>query len=206
MAGNLPEELDLLAYIEDELDAARKRDVAEHVRGCAACARQVRELETARDALRGAPALELPADRRGRVLAELPARARAPRPARRRMLALVAALLAVAALVAVVATQEGAPPIGGGGEDQAAEQAPSAGQDETAAEERADTAPEAAAAQAPLAEVQGPPARVADFLRERGYRAQVVDGAVEVETNRPAAVQRLLVKRFARGEVVVYVR
>ena len=206
MAGTHPEELDLLAYVDEELDAARAREIAEHVGACATCAGQVRALAAGRDALRGAPALELPAHRRGRVLAELPAREPAPRRAPRRLLALVAALLAVAALAAVVATQELAPPGGGddagGRAEEAAQPAPPAGEGE-----RADTtAPDAAAAQAPLAEVEGPPSRVADFLRERGYRVRVVDGQVEVRTNRPAAVERLLTKRFARGDVLVYAK
>ncbi len=208
MAGAHPEDLELLAYVEDELDSARAREVADHARTCAACATQVRELETARDALRGAPVLRLPAERRDRLVAELPAPRDVRRATPRRLLALLAALVAVAALLAVVATQENGPTVGGQAEE-AAEQAPAEqAPPQTGEGERSDDrgAPEAAAGQAPLAEVEAQPARVADFLRERGYDARVVDGSVEVRTKRPAGVQRLLNRRFARGDVAVYVR
>jgi anti-sigma factor RsiW len=203
MAGTHPEELELLAYVEEELDSARAREIADHTRTCPACAGQVRELETARDALRAAPALHLPSDRRDRLVAELPAPARKPRATPRRLLALLAALVAVAALLAVVATQENGPTVGGQAEE-AAEQAPP----QTGEAERSDDrgTPEAAAGQAPLAEVEAQPSRVVDFLRERGFDARVVDGSVEVRTKRPAGVQRLLNRRFARGDVAIYVR
>jgi len=204
MAGAHPEEVELLAYVEEELDSVRAREIADHTRTCAACAGQVRELETARDALRGAPVLRLPAERRDRLVTQLPAREGFPRATPRRLLALLAALVAVAGLLAVVATQEGTRPMAGGQAEEAAEQAPP----QTGEEDRsvAPGAPEAAAGQAPLAQVEPPPSRVADFLRERGYDARVVDGSVEVRTKRPTAVQRLLNRRFARGDVAVYVR
>jgi anti-sigma factor RsiW len=208
MAGAHPDELELLAYVEEELDRARAGTIRDHTATCAACARQVRELETARDALRAAPDLRLPAERRERLVAELPAPARTPRATPRRLLALVAALIAVAALLAVVAARENGRTVGGQAE-RAAEQAPP----QTSEAERGEAgrsedagAPEAAAGKALLAEVEAPPSRVADFLRERGYEARVVDGSVEVQTKRPAAVQRLLNRRFARGDVSVYVR
>ena len=203
MAQSHPGDTELLAYAEDELDSPRRGEVAGHVRTCAACAGQVRELVAAREALRASPVLRLPTERRARVLAQLPPPGRAPRP-RRRLLALVGALLAVAALLAIVATQENGPPVGGQAEESAERAGPQAG----GAERSGDAdAPEAAAGQAaPLAQVEAPPSRVADFLRERGYEARVVDGAVEVRTRRPAAVRRLLNRRFARGGVAVYVR
>jgi anti-sigma factor RsiW len=204
MAGAHPEDFELLAYVEEELGAARAREIAEHAESCAVCTRQIGELETARNALRAAPALRLPVERRDRLVAELPARARTPRAAPRRLFALAAALLAVAALLAIVATQENGPSVGGEAE-QAAEQS----RPETGTPERgADTgAPEAAAGkEQPLAQVEGPPSRVAAFLRERGYEARIVDGTVEVRTKRRAPVRRLLSERFARGDVRVYVR
>jgi anti-sigma factor RsiW len=206
MPGAHPDELELLAYVEEELDSARARAIADHTAACAICARQVRELETARDALRAAPDLRLPAERRDRLVAELPAPGRTPRATPRRLLALVAALVAVAALLAVVARENG--PTVGGQAERAAEQAPpqTTEAERGEAERSEDTGAEAAAGKALLAEVEAPPARVADFLRERGYEARVVDGSVEVRTKRPDTVQRLLNRRFARGDVSVYVR
>jgi anti-sigma factor RsiW len=203
MAETHPDELELLAYTEGELDAASARRVADHARSCASCAGRVRALETARGALREAPLLPLPAERRARVIRELPPPPRRA-PARARLLALAAALVALAGLVAVVATREGGPTVGGDAR-QAAEQAPPPARESDRSGDA--NAPEAAAGRAaPLAQVDARPSRVAAFLRERGYDARVVGGSVEVRTKRGAAVRRLLAGRFPRGGVAVYVR
>ena len=203
MAGMHPEDVDLLAYVEDELDSARAGEIADHARTCAACASQVRELEAARDALRASPVLRLPAERRDHLVRELPTPAHTRRATPRRLFALVAALVAVAALLAVVATQQNGPRLGGQAEEEAVEQTPP----QTGEAER-DAGPPGAAleAAAPVAEVEGPPSRVVDFLEERGYAASVVDGSVVVRTKRRAAVGGLLKRRFASGDVQVYVR
>jgi hypothetical protein len=220
MAGPHPEDVELLAYVDEELDSARAGEITAHMRTCATCASQVRDLATARDALRAAPLLHLRAERRSRIIAGLPAPAHPPRARPRRLLALVIVLLAVAAVLAVVAAQENGPTVGGEAE-RAAEQAPTqtaeterdetgeAGRAETGEAGRADprAAPEAALTGAPpVARVDAPAARVANFLREQGYDARVVGRSVEVRTRRRAAVQRLLTGRFARGDVAVYVR
>ena len=203
MAGMHPEDVDLLAYVEDELDSARAGEIADHARTCAACAGQLRELQTARDALRASPVLHLPAERRDRLVAQLPAPRGMRRATPRRLFALVAALVAVAALLAVVATQQNGPRLGGQAEDEAAEQTPP-----PAGEAERDAGPPGAALEsaAPVAEVEGPPSRVVDFLEERGYAARVVDGSVEVRAKSRAAVAGLLNRRFASGDVQVYVR
>ena len=203
MAQAHPEEADLLAYVEEELDPIRRSQLAEHVGACPLCAGRVRELETARDALRASPLLRLPAERRAGLVERVSAPARARR-ARRPLVALVGALVAIAALLAVVATQENGPTVAGRGEDAAEEAAPQTGE-----AERSDDAGGSQAASgraAPVARVKAPPSRVAELLRARGYDARVVDGAVEVRTTRPAAVRRLVTGRFGRGGVVVYVR
>ena len=212
MAGPHPEDVELLAYVDEELDSARAGEITAHMRTCATCASQVRDLATARDALRAAPLLHLRAERRSRIIAGLPAPAHPPRARPRRLLALVIVLLAVAAVLAVVAAQENGPTVGGEAE-RAAEQAPTqtaeTERDETGEAGRADprAAPEAALSGAPpVARVDAPAARVANFLREQGYDARVVGRSVEVRTRRRAAVQRLLTGRFARGDVAVYVR
>jgi anti-sigma factor RsiW len=204
MAGAHPEDFELLAYVEEELGAARAREIAEHAESCAVCTRQIGELETARNALRAAPALRLPVERRDRLVAELPASAGRPRAAPRRLLVLAAALAAVAALLAVVATQENGPGVGGEAEQAAEQPQPATGAPERSTDT---TAPEAAAGkERPLAQVEGPPSRVAEFLRGRGYDARIVDGSVEVRAKRRAPVRRLLSGRFPRGDVGVYVR
>ena len=202
MAGAHPEDVELLGYVEDELDSARTREIADHTRTCTACATQVLELEIARDAVRGAPVLRLPPGRRDRLVAELPAPRGVRRAGPRRLLALVAALVTVAAVLAVVATQNG-PTVGGQGEEAAEQASP---QTDDAQRDTETRRAEAAAGQATVAQVEAPPSRVVDFLRERGYDARVVDGSVEVRTKRPAAVRGLLNRRFARGDVQVYVR
>ena len=220
MAGTHPEDVELLAYVDEDLDAARTGEIAAHMRTCATCASQVRDLAAARDALRAAPLLHLPAKRRSRIMAGLPAPDQPARPRSRRLLALVTVLLAAAAVLAVVAAQENGPTVGGEAE-RAAEQAPSqtgetgrdgpgdTGRAGTGEAGRADqrAAPEAALSGAPpVARVDAPPNRVAKFLREQGYDARVVGRSVEVRTKRRTAVKRLLTGRFARGDVAVYVR
>ena len=219
MAGSHPEDVELLAYVDEELDSARADEIAAHMRTCATCASQVRDLTAARDALRAAPFLHLPAERRSRLIAGLPARGRPARARPRRLLALVGALVTLAALLAVVAAQENGPTVGGEAE-RAAERAPSQTRETGRADEPAPSqggeetgrgddraAPEAALSGAPpVARVAGPPARVANFLRGHGYDARAVGRSVEVRTRRRAAVRRVLSGRFTRGDVAVYVR
>jgi anti-sigma factor RsiW len=207
MDGAHPDELDLLAYVEEELPDPRKAAVAEHVATCQACADSVRQLETARHVLRSAPLLELPAERRVAVRSGLPAR-----PSRRRIAwrpRLVAPALATAAIAAVIA----AAVISGdwdGGQEEAAMPA------ETAVAEEAEGGEQAAPAPAPAAgdtralsadvvrSVEGPPAEVARILGREGFDARVVDSAVEVRNADRDAVRRALVGRPA-GPVPVIV-
>jgi len=220
MAGTHPEDVELLAYVDEELASARADEIAAHMRTCATCASQVRDLAAARDALHASPLLHLPAERRGRIMVGLPAPDRPGRARPRRLLALVTVLLVVAAVLAVVAAQENGPTVGGEAE-RAAEQAPTqtaetgrdetgeAGRGETGGSGRADdrASPEAALSGAPpVARVAGAPTRVAEFLRGQGYDARAVGRSVEVRTRRRAAIRRLLTGRFARGDVAVYVR
>jgi hypothetical protein len=200
MAGTHPDELALLAYAEgDEVDPA----VGEHVQACSACGKRLELLAAGRDALRAAPLLELPPQRRHRILAELPRRRerRTARPLARvlAVAAPVAALAAVALVFVVVGNRAG-------GDDEGIE----------AGAERAQTADEAAeaeeggGAEEPLArtavrEVRGPAREVARLLREEGVDARVVDGSVEVRGATVAEVERVLAGRPS-GPVPVYVR
>jgi anti-sigma factor RsiW len=198
MDGAHPNELDLLAYVEEDLPESRKAAVAEHVAGCQACADSVRQLETARQVLRSAPPLELPAASRAGVLARLPARA--PRRRLRWLPAAVAPALAAAAVLAVVTgvvltvdwngreQEEGAALAPAPAEQATSEAGAGAGAEEA---EQDDTR----ALSSALRSVQGPPRDVALFLRRQGFDARVVDSTVRVRNADPDAVMRALADR-----------
>jgi anti-sigma factor RsiW len=213
MAEKHPDELELLAYVEEELPADARRDVVEHLVACRACAESVRRLEAGRDALRTAPLLELPADVRQEAIAGLPERRDPWRPFRpvRRAILVAAPVAAAAAFVGVfffAATQ-----LGGGGDDadsgEAAQVAEDAGGGADAAEtgrvEDADTSAQALETKGPpVVSVAGPPAEVVRTLRREGIDAEVVDGAVVADA-RSGEVEAALADRPA-GPVEVYVR
>ena len=86
MTEKHPDELELLSFVEEELDGDARQEVVEHLVACRSCTDQVTRLETGRDALRAAPMLELSGDRRQDLLASLPDRPdpwRFLRPAKR---------------------------------------------------------------------------------------------------------------------------
>jgi nucleotide-binding universal stress UspA family protein len=187
MAENHPNELDLLAYAEGDLERVRRDAVSAHLETCPACAETVGRLELGREALRSAPMLELPARARAEILAGL----LAPSPKRRVPVGRLAVLLAVVALLAGLTTavvvsrpgetsEEGAAP--------AAEQAPAATATRETAGGEADRTPT-------VRKVKGPPAEVARLLRRQGYDATVAGSRVEVRNASEAEVRRALAGR-----------
>jgi hypothetical protein len=205
MDGAHPNELDLLAYVEEDLPDPRKAAVAEHVAGCQACADSVSQLETARQVLRSAPVLELPAGSRAAVLAGLPARA----PKRRlRWRPAVAPALAAAAVLAVVGGVVLTGDRTGGEAGEAQEAARPAFPETVMQEAEGDDAAGAAEEDRTLSSaqraVQGPPRDVALYLRRQGFDARVVDSTVRVRNADPDAVMRALADRPS-GRVVVEV-
>ena len=206
MDGAHPEGLDLLAFVEEELDAPRKAAVAEHVAACARCAESVRRLETARYALRSAPLLELPGETREAALAALPDRSmRRGWSWRSRLILPVLATAAVAAIVAGVVLSG----------DFDREEGSQAAKVETVSEAAGEDAGGAAAPEGAttdmralsgneVASVEGPPQEVARLLRRKGLDARVVDSAVQVREAEPDDVRRALVGRPA-GPVPVFV-
>jgi anti-sigma factor RsiW len=207
MDGAHPNELDLLAYVEEDLPESRKAAVAEHVAGCQACADAVRQLETARQVLRSAPLLELPAGTRAAVLAGLPARA-PKRRLRWRPAAIAPALAAVAVLAVVTGVvltvdwngqeqEEGAALPPAPAEQATSEAGAGAGAEEA---EQDDTR----ALSSALRSVRGPPRDVALYLRRQGFDARVVGARVRVRNADPDAVMRALADR-PDGPVVVEV-
>jgi anti-sigma factor RsiW len=207
MDGAHPHELDLLAFVEDELPEPRKAAVAEHLAACAACAESVRQLETGRYALRSAPLLELPEKRRAAALAGLPAR-----PVRtgwswrpRLVVPALATAAVVAVAVGVVLTGDVDREQSEGAAKATLTAEEGAGQDEgAAAPEAATTDMSRALSGDEVASVEGPPAEVARLLRRRGFDAYVADKAVGVRDADPDAVRRALVGRPA-GPVPVIV-
>jgi anti-sigma factor RsiW len=195
MAEMHPSEIELLEYVEGELEDRARVGVHAHVESCPQCTARVAELERAREVLRSLPLIELPKRRREAILAGLPKQER-DRPVlsglfaspRRLLVAVLVPVAAVVVAVIVVTTT------GGNGEQQAAvpeagktsdlagtaevqaAPAPGAGGGEAAAPP-AEAAPEAPTATeapamesalAPVASVAGPPADVGKLLEQKG--------------------------------------
>lgn len=205
-----PDELELLAYVEEELPAEGRRDVVEHLVACRSCAESVRRLEAGRSVLRSAPLLDLPEGRREELVAALPERRgrwRPFRPVRRALLvaAPVAAAVAFVGVFVLAATQ-----LEGGDDDEAGEAVQVAEDAGGGAElERtgdADTSADSAAAPPGLLvrSVAGPPAEVVSLFEAEGIAAEIVDGAVVADA-RAGEVQAALAGRAA-GPVAVYLR
>jgi anti-sigma factor RsiW len=188
VSGTHPDEIQLLDYVEDDLDTASRGVVEAHLAGCAECAEQISRLEAGRDALRGAPMLEAPAG----LLGELPERARPARWSFRpgRVIAVLAPVAAIAGVVAIVATTN---PDGGGEEE---------GARAVAGQTAADSAEGGAEEEAPQAfsattvrSVAGPPREVAQLLQAKGFEARRVDDRVEVSGATPQQVEVALADR-----------
>ena len=178
------------------LDGDAPPEVAEHVRGCARCRDAVAASAAGRDALRRSARLELPAERREAILAELPAQERAH--SRRRLLGVVLALVALTAVVGVVGLTGRDDP------ERTAEQLRQEAEADAPAALEA-TPAEDSARSAAVRSVAGPPEEVAELLRAAGLEARVVDGAVEVEGASEQEVTEALRGRDA-GDVEVRVR
>jgi hypothetical protein len=214
MAERHPEELDLLAYVEEELSSDERQEVVEHLVACRSCSDHVRRLEAGREALRSAPQLELSDDAHQRILTALPAR-QAPRRSwtpLRRVLVVAAPVAAAAALVGgfvAVGTLSG----GGDNEEGAAAQEGAADMGGEAAQ-----APSAAEGGTPtvvtgaralsddnlVRQVQGPPGEIVVVLGNSGITAAIQQGAVVADAS-AAAVREALAGR-PDGTVPVYVK
>ena len=177
MAEKHPDELELLSYVEEALDDPARREVAEHLVACRACADQVRRLETGRNALQATPLLELPDARRVEILSALPERAdrwRLFKPVKR-ALVIAAPVAGAAALVGVfvlAGTQ-----LGGGGGDNDEAGGDAGGADVTAIERADEESGQAVPAplndaKAPVRLVQGPATEVVlEDANDLGSRA-----------------------------------
>jgi hypothetical protein len=208
MAEKHPDELELLSFVEEELDGDARQEVAEHLVACRSCTDQVSRLETGREALRDAPMLELSGDRRQDILASVPDRPdprRLFRPATR-ALVVAAPVVAAAAFVGVfvlAGTQLGS----SGDDDEGVDAAAEATMDQAERAEGGDeTSPEASPAQALtlVRRVEGPPAAVVRLLETEGINARVEPSGAVVAAGRAADVRAALAARPG-GDVPVYV-
>ncbi len=210
MAEKHPDELELLSFVEEELDDGARREVAEHLVACRTCAGQIRRLETARDALRAAPLLELPEQRRAEIMAGLPERRdpwRRFRPAKRVLV--IAVPVAAAAALAGVFVLAGTPLGGsgdsdesaaGGGRDAAAtmmEQAPES--------TRSEAVPELDKAATLVRSAQGPAAEIVRMLESKGIRARA-ESSHSVLAEAPAGKVRAALTARPDGDVAVYIQ
>jgi hypothetical protein len=210
MTEKHPDQLELLAYVEEELDPGPHRELGEHLAACLSCAEQVRRLEAGRGALRAAPLLDLSEDRKQTIMWSLPDR---PdrwglfRPVKRALV--VAAPVAGAAVLIGVFVLAGTQ-LDGGGDDDAGGEAAEVAADEGAGETTEEGArPESEAS--PLQDAafvrtaQGPAAAVVRALDEEGIAAEVdAEGRVIAEA-RAGEVRAALAGR-PPGGVSVYVR
>jgi hypothetical protein len=211
MAEKHPDELELLSYVEEDLDDPVRRDVAEHLVACRTCADQIRRLHAGRDALQAAPLLELPDARRAELLSALPERAdrwRVLRPVKR-ALVVAAPVAAAAAVVGVVIV--GGMQLDGGGDDDAGD-AGGAGEAADTSMVQGDTRaaqPEASPLNLDdatlVVRVQGPAAEVVLILENEGLPAEIPSARVVVADARAGEVLAALSGR-PRGNVTVYVR
>ncbi len=146
MAGNHPNDIELLEYVESDLDEPARAAVHAHLEDCETCAAEIARLELARGVLQASPLLELPASRRQQILESLPPQEQEPHGmralfTRRRVLAVLApAAVAAAVVIAIVSVNDG------GTEQSAEPESPSVLQAE------AEPPAEAAPAQAQAAE------------------------------------------------------
>jgi anti-sigma factor RsiW len=208
MAGMHPEELELLSYLEGNLDDTRRGQVASHLETCERCAQELRAVEAGRAALRSAPMLELPPERLEAMLTRLPSRAATPPGVIRRALPVAAALAAVAALAGgafVLGTSgEGGDDAAGVAQDEASD---AGGGGEAAATTDGSTTDkrQSAPSTGKAALVAGSPTNVARRLRRDGFDARAVNGRVIVRGATAAEVRKAL-ETLDTGPVRVVVR
>ena len=214
MAEKHPDELELLSFVEEDLGAGARRDVAEHLVACRTCTEEVKRLEAGREALRSAPSLELSDQRRDEILAALPERPdpwRRFRPVKRAFV--VAVPVAAAAALAVVFVVSGTPQLGGGDDSNSA--SPAAAEDNARDEGGLEATTGAASEAAPMVTppegttfvqlAQGPPAEIVRLLAGEGIQAEVEPGGGVIAQALAGEVRAALASR-ATGDVPVYVR
>lgn len=224
MENGHPDELELLAHVDEGPRSPREREVAAHVRACGDCAATVAELQAGRAALRAAPRLELSAARRAAISAAL-AEHRPGRRSRVSPMRLAAVLAPVAVVAAAVVLADPFRDGGGGdtGRDAAAPAEIQRAQEDVADGGAADEGAQGGAAEGeapasgsdsaagggdalsaddPVATVAGPPTDVLRLLRDAGLTARLSGGRVVVSGATGDEVLNALGER-RRGRVPV---
>jgi hypothetical protein len=212
MTEKHPDQLELLSYVEDELDTGPRQELAGHLAACPSCAEQVRRLEAGRDALVASPLLDLPEGRREEILASLPERPdrwRLFRPVKRALI--VAAPVAGAAALIGVFVLAGTQ-LGGGGDDDsgggdAAQVGAGEGGQTTEQGPEAESVPlrDELAGATLVRSAQGPPAEIVRVLERGGIPAEVDSEGRVIAEARAGEVAAALAGR-PPGDVPVYVR
>jgi anti-sigma factor RsiW len=194
-----PDETQLLGYVEEELPASERGLVAQHVGVCSECWARVQELETAREALHASTPLELPRERRERIFEVLrEASARRTYVSPMRLVTVLAPVALVLVIVGAIASLDG------GGDDVSGGGGGGAALEESGGDDAGGGATTSAleAHRVLVRRVAGPPARVAELLRRRGYDA-IVEGNAVIVGDAPRVNQAL--NDQPGGNVRVYV-
>jgi anti-sigma factor RsiW len=194
-----PHDIELFEYVEGELPAARRDEIAAHLAACDVCAEQVELATAGRQTLRDVGLTELPEGRRDEILRNLP-RQEPERALRERvgfpkgLLVGLAVLLVVAAFTAVLVK-------GGGNSMESSAGATGGG----AAEATATGGGGLDAAHAADLSASGSPEDVAEELQRRGFKASVQQDRVVVHGATKAQVREALADR-GPGDVEVVVK
>ena len=197
-----PHDIELFEYVEGELTEERRNEVAAHLATCSVCTEQVALASAGREALRGAGALELPAERREQILRSLPTQERAPSEQRafsfKAALVMVAVFLALAAVVGVLVNSNGGANMessagGTGGAPDAAATGAGGGQQAESAQARSSLFSSGSAAE------------IAEELQQKGFDASVQEDHVVVRGATKQQVREALADR-AVGDVEVVVK
>jgi anti-sigma factor RsiW len=197
-----PHDIELFEYVEGELAAPRRDEIAAHLATCRVCAEQVELATAGRQALRGVGLTELPAGRREDILKSLPAQEPERVSGERRgffprgLLVGMAVLLVAAAFTAVLVK-------GGGNSGQES----SAGATGGGAAEATATSGGAVVEPTQAADLSagGTPEDVAADLRRKGFSAAVEQDQVVVHGATKAQVREALADR-GPGDVEVVVK
>ena len=194
-----PHDIELFEYVEGDLTAARRDEIAAHLAACDVCAEQVELATTGRQTLRDVGLTELPEGRRDEILRNLPRQE--PEQALRERVGFPKGLLVGLAVLLVVAAFTAVLVKGGGNSMESSAGATGGG----AAEATATGGGGLDAAHAADLSASGSPEAVAEELQRRGFKASVQQDRVVVHGATKAQVREALADR-GPGDVEVVVK
>ncbi|HUC34511.1 MAG TPA: zf-HC2 domain-containing protein [Gaiellaceae bacterium] len=194
-----PHDIELFEYVEGDLTAARRDEIAAHLAACDVCAEQVELATAGRQTLRDVGLTELPEGRRDEILRNLPRQE--PEQALRERVGFPKGLLVGLAVLLVVAAFTAVLVKGGGNSMESSAGATGGG----AAEATATGGGGLDAAHAADLSASGSPEAVAEELQRRGFKASVQQDRVVVHGATKAQVREALADR-GPGDVEVVVK